>query len=424
MIFIVVLAMAFTQDTARAPRLELRDAYRIGAERSPRIAAANARARASLARIRSSKTLPDPQIQLGVMNYALPELRPMESVGMTQLQVMQMVPVAGKLGLAGNVASARAAADRERSRDTGWELRSSIAAEFYEIYKTDRSLVIQRETLALLRNILSTTESMYRVGEARQADVLRAQVEIGRMAQDTVRMVTMRRATLARLEALTDTTLVIETTLLPAFPQTIPALDDLITSALRGRPILLAGEGELEASREQRRLASREIWPDITFGFQYGQRNGLMGVERMGSFMVGASIPVFARGRQLAMRQEADAMEQMSRSDLAVMQADTKAQVTEAYANLTRARALTAMYRTTILPQAEAAAASALAAYRVGSVDFMTLLDDRMNVNRYEIELAGVEADEGLAWAEIEALVATELFVPHSSAPAPQRTSP
>lgn len=423
MILMLVFAMTFLQDTARAPRFELRDAYRIAAERSPRIAAANARARASLARIRPSKTLSDPQLQLGIMNYSLPKLRPMETVGMRQLQVMQMVPTAGKLGLAGNVASERAAADRERARDTGWDVRARIAAVFYEMYKTDRSLVIDRETLALLRNIRSTAESMYRVGDGRQADVLRAQVEIARMSQDTIRMVAMRAATLAQLQALIDSTVTVNSPALPAFPETVPSLDTLIALALRDRPMLLAGEREVDASREQRKLASRELWPDLTIGFQYGQRSGLMGVERMGSVMLGASIPVFARSRQLAMRQEADAMEQMSRADLAAMRADTKAAVTEAYANLTRARALATMYRNTILPQAEAAAYSALAAYRVGGVDFMTLLDDRMSVNRYAIELAGAEAEEGAAWAEIEMLVATELFIPQSSARQLQRTS-
>ena len=63
---------------------------------------------------------------------------------------------------------------------------------FYDLYATDRGLEVNRETLRLLRDIRSIAEAMYRVGEGRQADVLRAQVEIGRMAEDTIRMLTMR----------------------------------------------------------------------------------------------------------------------------------------------------------------------------------------------------------------------------------------
>src|SRR6185369_14801993 len=97
--------------------------------------------------------------------------------------------------------------------------------------------------------------------------------------------------------------------------------------------------------------------------------------ERMGSLMVGVSIPVFARDRQLQMRAEANAMRAMAQADVAAMRADTRGRIGEAYAELGRARELARLYRTTILPQAEAAVASALSSYRVGRVDFMTLLD-------------------------------------------------
>jgi outer membrane protein TolC len=66
-----------------------------------------------------------------------------------------------------------------------------------------------------------------------------------------------------------------------------------------------------------------------------------------------------------------------------------------------------------VLPQAEATVVSALAAYRGGSVDFATLLDDRMTVNNYQQELYVLEADQGKAWAELEMLVGRELFDPN-----------
>ena len=63
-----------------------------------------------------------------------------------------------------------------------------------------------------------------------------------------------------------------------------------------------------------------------------------------------------------------------------------------------------------MLPQAEATVSSALSAYRVGSVDFMTLLDDRMTVNKYRQELSVLEADQGKSWAELEMLTGRVLF--------------
>jgi outer membrane protein TolC len=63
-----------------------------------------------------------------------------------------------------------------------------------------------------------------------------------------------------------------------------------------------------------------------------------------------------------------------------------------------------------VLPQAEAAVTSALSAYRVGRVDFMTVLDNRMTVNRYRMELVALQAEEGKAWAELEMLAGQELI--------------
>jgi len=162
-----------------------------------------------------------------------------------------------------------------------------------------------------------------------------------------------------------------------------------------------------EASQQ---LARREIWPDLQVGVVYGQQGNDFGTDRMGSLMLGASLPVFSRSRQLGMREEAAAMTRMAQAELAAMRAETRGRIGEAYASLERARTLAALYHSTVLPQAEATVASALAAYRVGGVDFMTLLDDRMTVNRYRQQLFALDADQGKAWAELEMLIGRELI--------------
>jgi outer membrane protein, heavy metal efflux system len=399
-------------------RLLLGEVYDAAMRANPRAEAARALARAARARIPATKLPPDPQIQVGFMNYELPGLKPMDVLGMTQLELMQMVPVSGKLGLSGDVAEARAAAEAERSADIAWEVRSQVAMAFYDLYTTDRSLTFARETLRLLQDVRATAEAMYRVGQGRQTDVLRAQVETARMTQDTIRMQTMRTGMAARLNALLDQAAAspVSSPVLPAFPMSMPTLDSLQQAAQDSRPMVRAGREEVQAAFTSARLARRELIPDLQLGLQYAQRGGEMGTERMGSLMVGASVPVFARSRQLRMREETIAMREMAEADLAAMRADTRARVAEAYASLTRARSLATLYRNTVLPQAEATASSALAAYRVGGVDFMTLLDNRMAVNRYRQELFRLEAEEGQSWAELEMLLGRQLFDANSVA--------
>ena len=408
-----------TRTNARPGTLPLGAVYEDLRLASPRLKAANSLARAARSRVPSAGLPPDPQAQFGWMNYELPSLKPMDVLGMKQLQVMQMLPLGGKLGLSRSIAKDRATAQGERANDAWWEVRAQAAMPFYEMYRADQSLAVMRETLRLLANIREVTEVMYRVGSGVQSDVLRAQIEIARMTEDTLRMQAMRSGMAARLNAILDRPQVapVASPLLPGFPKVIPSLDSLEKLAYVTRPMLKAGASDLSAAKSMEKLARKELFPDLQLGVQYGQQGmpviaGDMssgGTQRMGSLMIGASIPIFARSRQLKLREEASAMSQMASADLAAMRADTRGALGERSADVTRARRLADLYRNTIIPQSRAAVSSAFAAYRVGKVNFMTLLDAQMTVNKYSQELIALESEEGRAWADLEMLTGTAL---------------
>jgi len=387
---------------------------------SPPLSAARASARAATFRVAPVRTLPDPQLQLGLMNRNLPGLGLADPLGMNQIQVMQMVPFPGKLGAAGRSAQAQADATQARADDLGWELRSQVAMAFYGIYGSERSVVVARETQQLLRDIAAIAKRMYEVGEGRQPDVLLTQVAIDRMTEEIVQMGTMRDVMVARLNAFLNraSDADVGRTRLPVFPAQLPDPDSLVALALERRPMLKAGQEEVRAADAAYTLARREIWPDLQFGLIYGQRpmpDG--GTDRMASFMLGFNLPVFAGRRQLQMRQETRAMREMARADLAAMEADTRGRVGVAYADLRQARQLRDLYRVTLLPQARATVTSSLAAYQAGQINLMTLLDAQMTVNRYRQELYRLDAAEGQGWAELEMLTGTALLDPDQTEP-------
>jgi outer membrane protein TolC len=399
------------QDSVARGAVTLDAVYRLVRTASPRIAAANALAAAAEARIAPARRPPDPQLQFGLMNRSLPGFGLSDPLGMNQIQVMQLVPFPGKLGLAGRVAAERAEGQRARSAEVAWDTRARAAMEFYELYRMDRSIAVANETLRLLRDLGETARTMYGVGQARQADVLRAQVEIARMDEELTRMKTERVAAASRLNALLDRgDQPVATVVLPEFPESLPPLDALVAEAQANRPMVRAGEADVRSADAGVRLARREIWPDLTFGAQYGQRPMPEGTDHMISLMVGVTVPVFAGSRQLAMRREAEAMRLMAAADLEGMRADTRGRVAELYAAVQRSRRLAELYRGTILPQSRATVASSLSSYRVGGVDFMTLLDNQMTVNRYRQELYQLEAGQGQALAELEMMLGRELF--------------
>ena len=107
---------------------------------------------------------------------------------------------------------------------------------------------VARQTLRLLQDIRSNAEAMYRVGDGRQTDVLRAQVEIARMVEDTVRMTTMRTGMAARLNALLDRPA--DAPVGSLGPTPAPRVFLLISSA--GRPCARRTRGRGGAPRRRR----------------------------------------------------------------------------------------------------------------------------------------------------------------------------
>ncbi len=391
--------------------------YRVLADSSPRLEAARQLSRAAGERIVPARTLPDPVLQFGLMNRSLPGLGLQQPLGMNTVQLMQMVPLAGKLGLAGAVARAQAEAARARENGVNWDLRAQTAMAFYEVYQLDRSLAVARETRQVVRDLADIVRAMYSVGEGRQPDVLRAEVELARTDEEILRMQAMRTSAVARLNGLLHRppNAPLVAVVRPVFPAALPALDSLQLLADSNRPMLGAARRDLDAARAQARLARREIWPDLQLGLQYGQQpmpGG--GTDRMMSFMLGFSVPLFAGRRQLPMRREAAAMQLMAEADLSAMRSDTWGRLGELYAAIDRSARLAALYRSSIVPEAEATLASALAAYRQGSVDFMTVLDDQRMLNEYRQAVFALEAEQGQALAELEMLVGRSLVDPDS----------
>lgn len=410
----------FAQTPAPAEPLRLGAIYRALEAWSPMLRAASASARAAVARIGPVSRLPDPALQLSTMNRDLPGFALNDPLGMNQIQLMQMVPLGGRIGLSTDVARARARVEEARVPEVLLSQRALAARQFYALYRLDRSIDVLVETRELIRQLERIAEAMYAVGSGRQADVLRAQVETARMTEDIVRMQAMRVAEGARLNGLLNrpATALVPRPALSNLDVPLPTTDSLIALAVVARPMLRAAGEQVSVALAEERRAAREIWPDLTLGVIYGQR-GMPegGRERMLSLMVGATVPIWAGSRQKQMRLEAEAMREMAVADLAIIKAETQARVLEVLADLDRVVRLTALYRGTVLPQAGATVSSALAAYQAGSVDFMTVLDNQMTVNRYRLELIALAAERGTMIAELEMLTGQTWINPDTIGP-------
>jgi cobalt-zinc-cadmium efflux system outer membrane protein len=406
-------AGAVAAPSSGGAELSLTEVYELARERNPMLRASAAMADAVETREASAGLPPDPTLQVGVMNFSVPGFETDMANSMApSIQAMQMVPFPGKLGLSERIAEQSTEMARAGASEKWWEVRTMAGTAFFNIYEIDEKLAVMRETLGLLQDFQRVAQAMYSSGTGRQSDVLRANVEIARMDAEIEKMVAMRKVAAARLNAVLNrpAETPVPTTVLPALPASSPEQGTLRGWAEETRPMLLRSKTGVEQAETRQDLAHKQIWPNFSLGLQYGQRNaGDMGTSRMGSAMIGFSVPIFARSRQLRQRDEAAAMRSMAEAELTAARANVDARIGELLAELERVRTLVDLYREEVLPQAEANVESSFSSYRVGAVDFMTLVDAQMTTNRYEQEYYALMADYGRAITNLEGTVGREL---------------
>jgi outer membrane protein TolC len=390
---------------AQRPGDTLRLAEVVAAARAanPMLRAARLEADAAAERVPQAGALPDPQLQLSLDNRPVNGFGTMDPMTMNAVQLTQTLPWPGKLGFGQQRVRSLAAAGRLDADEVEVGLVAHVKSSYYQLAYMDRALAVMDQTRALLRGFLQVSSAMYSVGTGLQQDVLQAQVAVARMTEDITVMVQDRVATAARLNALLgrDAKTPVGPVELPAADDTLPSLDSLMGQAAAWRPALAAARQRVAAAQAGYRAARRELFPDVMVGVSYGQRPRF---DNMVSLMVGISIPVWVGARQLPLRREMLAMQSAQEAGERDLYNETYARLAELRGEADRARNLSRLYSTSILPQARASVEAALASYRVGQVNFMSLVDNQMTVNRYAIESLRLQAEYQSAWAEIGAL--------------------
>lgn len=370
---------------------------------NPRLRAARLRTDAAREAVGPAGAPFDPVLRLGLMNRPLSDFEPDEPMTMNVVQVEQRFPWPGTLGHAQEASEHLARAAAWDADEAEAELVSRAKAAYWDLSFLDRALAVMEETANLLREFLDVSSARYAVGEGIQQDVWQAQVAIGRLRADIAAARQERLTTAARLNALLGVRAdrpVGPVEYREPGPE-LPPVDSLMAQAAEARPALLAARERVEAADAARRAAGRAAYPEFMVSLEYGHRPRF---DDMGSVMLGVSLPVFSGRKQKAEERERAALQAMNDADAIDLHNETWAEIASLRARAERARELFELYSTSILPQAEASVESALSAYRVGRVDYMTLVESELAVNQYEIERARLAAEYHRARAGIEAL--------------------
>jgi outer membrane protein TolC len=394
--------------------LWLTDAVAAARAANPAVQASRLRAEAEQERVSPAGALPDPVLELGLLNRPLDGFGTDERMTMNVIGLKQAFPWPGNQGFSEEGREHAARAAQFDAAEVEAQVVARTRAVHARLAYLDRAIEITADTRSMLRDFLEVAEARYASGAGVQQDVLQAQVAVGRTTADLAGMEQERVATAARLNALLGRP---AGEWIPAVDLPSPGgeslpLDSLMVLAQAGRPALAAAEQRALAAEARYRAAGRASYPDFELRVAYGQRPQY---TDMGSIALGVSLPIWGGSKDKPLERAAAADQAELDARALELHYETYARLGELRAADERARTLEEIYRVQILPQAEAAVESAFAAYQVGSVDYATLLDARLTVNRYAIDRVRLAAERLQATAEIDALTRASVPDPQNS---------
>jgi outer membrane protein TolC len=328
---------------------------------------------------------------------------------MTMLGLGQRLPFPGKRGLRRAVAAADAESIDLAAREIANRIARDVRVAYEELAFNEEAQRIVVSTRVALEQLAAIARSRYEVGQAAQNDVLDAHVELERLGAELLRLAGENSALQSELQRLLG-----RSGPAPRIHAAAPQLaagqeaDPGDRPAIENRPQLQALQALVERSTRSIDLAQRDYYPDFDVKLQYGQRDrALDGMARddMVSLTVGVNLPIWRKARLEPQVAEARAMRRQAQSMLLAQQLETQAALDAELALVRQWRATAELYQRALLPQARASTASALAAYRVGRVDFLTLRQAQLREYEISTDLAMAVANHNKAIAEIDLLI-------------------
>jgi outer membrane protein TolC len=377
-IAVVAFLLSFAAQAQHNIPLTLAEAENLALDQEPGRAALLARASAFDDHAVAAGQLPDPTMSMGLANYPISS-GGFSTEGMTQAQ----------LGFHQDLPSGKSRAfSTSRLESMSLEMSSSADARvrdvltnvrsgWLEAYYWQHAHDIVTKSRPFFQDLLTVTRSLYAVGRKTQHDVLRAELELGRLDD---RLIQINRRHMQAKAVLSewlgpDASRPVALKL-PAWDQ-LPAIE-VLHETLASHPALRAADARVDAQRAGVALAEERKKPGWALDLGYGYRDGNLpsGDPRSDfvSLSVTMDLPFFRKNRQD--RSLAAALSERSASEFEKYELSRRllSQLDSEYAHWQDLTRRIALYDSLILSLSENQAQAALLAYQSDVGDFADVM--------------------------------------------------
>ena len=380
---------------------------------NPELESAFYRWKAALEKIPQVNVPPDPRFTFA---YYIESVETRVGPQKARLALTQTFPWFGILDLKEDIALQEANAAKAQYDALKLKIFYDVKNAFYEYAFLAQAIEITREDVELVRYLESVARARYRAGATPYADVIRTQVQLGRLEDRLKTLQDLRKPTMARLAALLNQPTDSEFPWPPSVPVMLVGTseEDLVQELLKNNPQLKRYEylGAREKSGIQ--LAQKEYFPEFTFGLETIITDPALvpTTPDSGKDAVIASvtlnIPFWWEKRHAAVREGQAKEHSAERGGIATKQG-LLSDVQLALYKYRDAQRKIDLYQNTLIPKAEESLAVTLEAFQAGTRSSIDLIDAEKTLLEFELSYIRALADQAQRLAELEMLVGAEI---------------
>lgn len=360
------------------PRLSLDEIESLAQQDNPEIRAAIRRVSLVESGIPLAGALDDPMLMY--RNWGTPLTRPYRWDDAQQMVMFQQaLPGPGKRALRSDIAGQEARLAKMQVEIVRREVSVRVRKAFYDLLRNRDDLRIHNDQVTLANEAFQSARVKYTVGRAPQADLLKAQIAVTRLAEHLISVQQEGDLTRATLNSLMgrDPSQLLEVVGDYTGAVQLPALLDLEKTALAHRPELQAAVQQQDIAAANVKLARKAYTPDFTVAAGYM----LMppGSMSRNNYMLEGSmnLPWLNRNKHDAEIKEANVKAEVQRDDFERVRNDVFLEIQQALVRAQSAQRALALYTDTLRPQAQATLKAAAAAYQHDRTDFLNLIDSQ-----------------------------------------------
>ena len=406
-LFVVLLLQGAPQ-----PPLDLERLIQQAEQRNRELQMARRTWEAAEARPSQESAPPNPIVSLGAVSPGLVPI-PGRGIGMDQQSyvspmVMQDVPFPGKLKLKGEIAQKEADSVGRTYEATRLNVINELKMAYFELYRAEKSIETVEKNRELLTQLAEIARARYEVGSGLQQDVIKSQLE-ATMLEERLTMFRQKRESMkAKINQLIDrppdASLGTVTDIEPS--ELRYSLEQLYATAEETNPVIASRRIMVDRNARKLDLAKKQYLPDfnVRLGYMYmGQFDNLWDVS------VGAQVPLYFWKKERKGVEEASAELRGATNDYEATAQESYREIKDGYLAVTTADRLIRLYKEAVIPQASTALESSLAAYRVGNLDFLSIINNWSILLNFQLEYYNQLAIREAALAGLERLTGLRL---------------